>query len=53
VSVQNVAFTAPGAGDIGLYIGAYVAAGDRSHYLDRTLTRLLEAWLELAKSGTT
>jgi hypothetical protein len=53
VSVHNVAFAPPEAGEIGLYIGAYVASGDRSHYLDRTLTRLIEAWLELAKSGTT
>jgi hypothetical protein len=53
VSVQNVAFTAPNAGELGLYIGSYVADGDRSHFLDRTLKRLCEAWLELAKSGTT
>jgi len=50
-SVHNVAVAAPNVGELGLYIGATTADGDRSHFFDRTLKRLLERWLELAKAG--
>lgn len=40
---------AGGTGDLTLEIGAGVHGGDRSHYLDRTFKRLIEAWLEESK----
>jgi hypothetical protein len=53
VSVQNAVAAAPGLDELGVYVGAGIADGDRSHFFDRTLKRVCERWLELAKSGTT
>jgi hypothetical protein len=41
----------PDARDLRLEIGAEVAVGSKSHFLNRTVTRLIERWLEEAKTG--
>ncbi len=39
----------PTSDDLRLEIGSEVAAGSKSHFLDRTFKRLLERWLEESK----
>ena len=46
---NDIVAAAPGAGEVGILIGATTAAGDRSHFLDRTFKRLLEKFLEASK----
>lgn len=48
---NTFAFAAPGAGEIGFYVGPGLTTGNRSHFIHRTLKRLCERWLEIAKSG--
>jgi hypothetical protein len=50
-SEPGVAFAAPTAGQIGIYIGGDLNAKGQTHFIDRTLKRLCERWLELAKTG--
>lgn len=38
--------TAPGTSDIRLIIGANIHNGDKSHFLNRTFRRVIEAYLE-------
>jgi hypothetical protein len=49
----DVAFAAPNLGEAGLYIGPGLTDGDRSHFVDATLKRLVNRWLEVAKGGET
>ena len=49
---SEVDFGPPVTGSIGLYVGADVHSNARTHFLDRTLKRLCERWLELAKTGS-
>ena len=48
-SDNDIAATAPGAGEVGVLVGATTHAGDRSHFLDRTFKRLIEKLLEAGK----
>ena len=50
-SDRSIGAAPPGAGEIGLYIGSFTTAGNRSHFLDRTFKRLIERWIELSKTG--
>lgn len=46
IVVNGTAGTAPGTSDIRLIIGANIHGGDKSHFLNRTFRRLIEAYLE-------
>lgn len=50
-SDNQVAFAAPGAGEVGVYVGANLYSNGQTHFIDRTFKRLRERWLELAKDG--
>lgn len=45
-SAAVVADGTPDADSIMLYVGSDVVAKQQSHFLDRTVKRLIEAWLE-------
>ena len=46
---SDIVVAPPGAGEVGLLVGAFTHAADRSHFLDRTFKRLLEKFLEASK----
>lgn len=46
VVVNGTAGDAPGTSDIRLIIGAGIHGGDKSHFLNRTFRRVIEAYLE-------
>jgi len=41
----------PTTTEISIEIGATLAAKSQSHFVDRTVTRLIERWLEASKTG--
>jgi hypothetical protein len=49
---NTFAFAAPNVTEIGFYIGSDVTSVGATHFIDRTMKRLLERWLELAKTGS-
>ena len=47
----DVVFVAPSAGEVGFYVGTYVATDDRSHFMAETFKQLHQVYLEQAKTG--
>jgi hypothetical protein len=49
---NTFAFASPNVTEIGFYVGVDLTSTGATHFIDRTLKRLLERWLELAKTGS-